>query len=419
MSAENRICFFSGDITRNGGTERVAAMIANGLSDRGFWVCFLSLVEQKPTPFFDISSAVPRYVLKGDGKWVSPGPGYLPLVPKLRKFLKQQEIKVLIDIDIVLDVLSLPAAAGRETKVISWEHFNVLYEREFLYRRAILHLTARFSDYIVTLTRQDQENYEKLLHRKGRIAFIYNPIEVEVFSEGKEENAFIRKEKQRIEVREQEEKKQKEADQKRAEQEEKEQKEVEQKTPDQEQAEQKEKALITVGRLIERKGIDMLAGIAPRLLKKHRDWKWYVLGDGDLRGLLEETIAQYGLEEQLILTGNVTNVEDYLKKSAIYVMMSRIEGLPMCLLEAARCDLPCVSFDIPTGPSEIIEQGKNGFLIPAFDVERMEEILDRLMEEDAALKQLTETAAGYRKTLEAKFSKEAILNQWEELLGKL
>ena len=394
MSAENRICFFSGDITRNGGTERVAAMIANGLSQRGFSVCFLSLVEQKKIPFFDISAAVPRYVLKEDGKWVSPGPGYLPIVPKLRKFLKQQEIKVLIDIDIVLDVLSLPAAAGRETKVISWEHFNVPYEREFLYRRAILHLTARFSDYIVTLTRQDQENYEKLLHRKGRITFIYNPIEPEKFSETKKEKAFQGKERRRIEA-------------------------IEQNTVDQERAEQKEKALITVGRLIERKGIDMLAGMAPRLLKKHKDWKWYVLGDGELRGLLEETVAKYGLEKQLILTGNVTNVEAYLKKSSIYVMTSRIEGLPMCLLEAAGCDLPCVSFDIPTGPSEIIEQGKNGFLISAFDVEKMEETLDRLMEEDAALKELTEAAAGYRKTLEAKFGKEAILDQWEKLLGKL
>lgn len=394
MSAENRICFFSGDITRNGGTERVAVMIANGLSNRGFSVCFLSLVEQKENPFFDISETVPRYVLKEDGNWVSPGPGYLPMVPKLRKFLKQQEIKVLIDIDIVLDVLSLPAAAGRETKVISWEHFNVPYEREFLYRRAILHLTARFSDYIVTLTRQDQENYEKLLHRKGRITFIYNPIEPKKFSETKKEKAFQGKERRRIET-------------------------IEQNTADQERAEQKEKALITVGRLIERKGIDMLAKIAPRLLKKHKDWKWYVLGDGELRGLLEETVAKYGLEKQLILTGNVTNVEAYLKKSSIYVMTSRIEGLPMCLLEAAGCDLPCVSFDIPTGPAEIIEQGKNGFLISAFDVEKMEKTLDRLMEEDAVLKELTEAAAGYRKTLEAKFSKEAILDQWEELLGKL
>lgn len=394
MSAENRICFFSGDITRNGGTERVAVMIANGLSNRGFSVCFLSLVEQKEPPFFDISEAIPRYVLKEDGNWVLPGPGYLPMVPKLRKFLKQQEIKVLIDIDIVLDVLSLPAAAGRETKVISWEHFNVPYEREFLYRRAILHLTARFSDYIVTLTRQDQENYEKLLHRKGRITFIYNPIEPKKFSETKKEKAFQGKERRRIEA-------------------------IEQNTADQERAEQKEKALITVGRLIERKGIDMLAKIAPRLLKKHKDWKWYVLGDGELRGLLEETVAKYGLEKQLILTGNVTNVEAYLKKSSIYVMTSRIEGLPMCLLEAAGCDLPCVSFDIPTGPAEIIEQGKNGFLISAFDVEKMEKTLDRLMEEDAVLKELTEAAAGYRKTLEAKFSKEAILDQWEELLGKL
>lgn len=69
------------------------------------------------------------------------------------------------------------------------------YEREFLYRRAILHLTARFSDYIVTLTRQDKENYEKLLHRKGRITFIYNPIEPKKFSKNQERESLPGKRK--------------------------------------------------------------------------------------------------------------------------------------------------------------------------------------------------------------------------------
>lgn len=75
MSAENRICFFSGDITRNGGTERVAAMIANGLSQRGFSVCFLSLVEQKKIPFFDISAGCPQVCVEGGRKVGFTGAG--------------------------------------------------------------------------------------------------------------------------------------------------------------------------------------------------------------------------------------------------------------------------------------------------------------------------------------------------------
>lgn len=70
---------------------------------------------------------------------------------------------------------------------------------------------------------------------------------------------------------------------------------------------------------------------------------------------------KYQLENQLILTGNVSNVSEYMQQASIYVMTSRSEGLPMVLLEAAQNGLPMVSFDIQTGPSEIIEDGKNGF----------------------------------------------------------
>lgn len=71
-----KICFFSGDITRSGGTERVAAMIANGLQQTGrYEIVFLSLVEKNKDTFFPLDSAVSRYAL-GE-KWISPGPGYL------------------------------------------------------------------------------------------------------------------------------------------------------------------------------------------------------------------------------------------------------------------------------------------------------------------------------------------------------
>ena len=129
-----KICFFSGDITRSGGTERVATMIANELAKQGnYEIIFLSLCEQNEKPFYVLEQCIKRYKL-GE-KWLNPGPAYFPLIPKLRRFLKEQSVDVIVDIDIVLDVLSIPASRRMKTKVVSWEHFNCDYEMSIFYRR--------------------------------------------------------------------------------------------------------------------------------------------------------------------------------------------------------------------------------------------------------------------------------------------
>lgn len=361
---KKRIAFFSGDITRSGGTERVSTMIANGLARRSnVEVMILSLVEQAKQPFFEIRDDIPCFTLKNDGKWMNPGLSYAPLIPRLRKFLREHKVDVIIDIDIVLDVLSIPACVGLKTKVISWEHFNVAHEQSQLYRKVILHLTMCFSDYIVTLTERDLESYRKLLKKKEKADYIYNPINMTADSV---------------------------------------------KTA----AMEERNALITMGRLIEVKGIDMLAEVAPKILREHRDWKWYILGEGEERALLEKVIRENRLENQLILTGNVTNVGAYLCKSSIYVMTSRHEGLPMSLLEAMTYRIPCVSFDVPTGPSEIIADGQNGFLIPAFDVEQMQERIEQLIHDEALRTRMSDRTADTIK----KFEGEKILDKWEQLL---
>ena len=159
---KKKICFFSGDITRSGGTERVASQIANALVKEGTYeICFLSLVEQEKEPFYPIDSAIERDQL--GNHWINPGPGYLPLIKRLGKFLKDKQIDIIIDIDIVLDVLAIPASRRLKTKVVSWEHFNCEFEQQVLYRRLISKLTAHFSDYVITLTEEDKENYGKIL----------------------------------------------------------------------------------------------------------------------------------------------------------------------------------------------------------------------------------------------------------------
>ena len=359
---QKTICFFSGDITRSGGTEKVSATIANMLQRQGrYRVVFLSLTEENPEPFFPIESDIQRYRL-GE-KWIKPGPAYIKYIPRLRRFFKAQDVDVIIDVDIVLDCLSIPAAKGLKTKVISWEHFNYQFEQSVLYRRLILKYAVRRSDYIVTLTEADREQYAQHSGRREGIRAIYNPMEAAVFAPGLE----------------------------------------------------KEKLIVTVGRLVPQKGINYLADVAGIVLKEHPHWSWLLLGEGEERAFLEEKIRVCHLENRLIPEGTVQDVGGYLQRAQIFVMTSRWEGLPMCLLEAKAYGLPCVAFDVPTGPSELILDGTNGFLIPPFDLEEMAEKIGRLIN-DAALR---EQFSGNAVLGTEKYSGEYILSQWNEVIGQL
>lgn len=357
-----KICFFSGDITRSGGTERVSCMIANALVKEGkYEVCFLSLCEQREAPFYEIEASIHRYKL-GD-KWLSPGPGYIPMIPKLRKFLKEQNIDIIIDIDIVLDVLAIPAVKGLQTKVISWEHFNCDYEMSMLYRKLILKFSVKYSDYVITLTEGDRVRYGELTGRTQNIEAIYNPMKMQ--------SGHC--------------------------------------------AEKKENWIVTAVRLVPDKGIDYLAAIASAVLEKNQDWKWFVLGEGEDRGLLEKTIQEKKLEGRLLAPGLVSDVGEYLRKAKLFVLTSRIEGLPMCLLEAKTYQLPCVSFDILTGPNEIIEDGVNGFLVEPFLCETMVSKINELISDEELLERFSENA---EKNID-KFQMEHILENWNRVLNRL
>ena len=96
-------------------------------------------------------------------------------------------------------------------------------------------------------------------------------------------------------------------------------------------------------------------------------------------------------------------------------MTSRAEGLPMCLLEAKAFSIPIVSFDIQTGPNEMVEHGRNGYLIPPFDCQDMAEKLMLLMGDES----LQEQFAAHAQDNLAKFQMDYILIQWNQVLQLL
>lgn len=357
------ICFFSGDITNSGGTERVASIIANELSkNKEYKISFVSLTEKKESPFFEINPKIERYKL-----YDMPVRGITHIVQicnRLKNVVKNNKIDILIDIDGILDMYSLVVKLFTKVKVISWEHFNYYQHPAVGHRKYTRKLAGRFADAIVTLTNEDKGYYEKNIKIKCPIEFIHNPV----MNLDKNYEYDLNS-----------------------------------------------KTLLSVGRLTYQKGFDMLLDVANIVLKKHLDWKWIILGEGEDRQMLEDKIKKLSLAGRVILKGNVSNVDDYYKSSSIFVLTSRFEGLPMTLLETKPFKLPVVSFDIKTGPKECIIDKKNGYLIKEFDIEDMAEKIEMLIENKDLRKSFSENALNDIK----KFELESIIKKWNNLLERI
>ena len=355
------ICFLSGDMSRTGGTERVLSIIANELSKQKnkFNIHILSITNENNTSYFNLENEIKNdRILKS--KDVNFKKQYFQVVKGIRHYIKENNIDILIDVEVIASLFSIPATRFTKTKLISWEHFNFYEDNGSHLRIYARKLAARFSNCIITLTEHDKQNYLNNLDIKGKVEYIYNPIE-----------------------------------------------EV-----DDMECNIKSKQIISVGRLTYQKGFDMLCDVAKVVLKDNKGWKWLILGDGEDKDKLRSKIKEYGLENKLILKGNVSNVEEYYKNSSLYVMTSRFEGLPMTLLEAKTYKLPIVSFNCLTGPSEIVKNNVNGYLINPENVEAMSNKLNILMNDENKLKEFSSNA---QIDIE-KFELKPIIERWIEVL---
>lgn len=143
----------------------------------------------------------------------------------------------------------------------------------------------------------------------------------------------------------------------------------------------KESIILTVGRIIPSKNH---AKLIDSFLKLNMpDWKLYIVGGNALRmNLLEELRAKVnslGASDRIKLTGSVRDVDQYYRMSKIFVFTSESEGFPNVIGEAMAASLPVVSFDCMAGPSDMINDGVNGFLIEMNNYLRLEDRLRLLM----------------------------------------
>lgn len=320
-----KICFFIDDISQCGGTERVCLIIANKLCDLGYDVKILNVLNKKDS-FFECDPRISLHTLLNNyierklkyKKWYK--------IWKMRRLLVHWGIDVVIDVDTTLSNLTIPAVNGTLIKIISWDHYSYYKAKEYQPRMDALELIKRYNVPLVVLTKADRELYiDNEAVSPNIIHQIYNPLTFE-------SDCYIEHESRKV---------------------------------------------IAVGRFTYEKGFDLLLQAWSIIESQYTDWHLEIWGDNGLNMSKQLHDLKNKLHLQNVsLNKSTKDVRSKMADASIFVLSSRFEGLGIVLLEAATMSLPLVSFNCLNGPKEIVEDGKNGFLV---EPENIQELANKLM----------------------------------------
>ena len=170
-----------------------------------------------------------------------------------------------------------------------------------------------------------------------------------------------------------------------------------------------------MGRLEWVKGYDRLLDAWKIVSDKHSDWHLDIFGVGTWEQDLKNQQRNLGLEDKLTIHPATPAINVEYSNSSIFVGTSHFEGFPLVLLEAMQVGLPCVAFDCPFGPSAVISNGENGFLVQDGRIEELASKISLLIE-DSNLR-----AVFSRGALETskKFAVNIVMEQWNQLFNNL
>ncbi|MGC8494382.1 MAG: glycosyltransferase [Syntrophobacteraceae bacterium] len=164
--------------------------------------------------------------------------------------------------------------------------------------------------------------------------------------------------------------------------------------------------VLAIGRLAAEKDFGLLIRAFAKA-RGNSKARLLILGEGEKRSELEALVHSLKLERDVGLPGFVENPYSYMAGASMVVLSSRWEGLPTVLVEALHCGTPVIATDCPSGPREILEEGRYGQLVPVGDVDAMARAMRAVLSGAVRLPP--------RRCL-ARYELEPIVSQYERIL---
>ncbi|MEF2953582.1 MAG: glycosyltransferase family 4 protein [Blautia sp.] len=353
-----KICFIDFDMSITGGVEQVTANLVNELINY-YEVHVISILQTKPEWAYKLDGRVHYHSLLYEE--VRLRQCMTETFVKLRKYLKGNKIDVAFLMGNYPGIVSVFVRPFVKTKFVFCDHGALMNQWERKDIRYIRLITSKMCDKTITLTKKSMEDYIKKFHLKNKVDYIYNWLELP-----KEEIIY----------------------------------------------EKESKKILSVGRFGKEKGYDLLLKVAEKVFAACPEWEWHLYGDGETFQETLDMSKKKGLEHNLIFHGNCSDIYYEYRKYALLVLTSYREGLPLVLLEGKANKLPMVSFDVQTGPNEIIQSGINGYLIEPYDVDEMAGKIIELLKDKELRKAFSDNSYKDIK----KFDKNTVLQKWMEII---
>ena len=357
-----KILIYIGSL-KSGGAEKVVSHMAN------YWahtheIVLLTDVSEKED-FFEIHSKVKRistgFLVSKKNifiKYFSHLKGLL----QLRKIIKDTKPEIIISHLPVANVRMLLSTFNLKIPLIVEDHNNPAFNKIPQPWRILRPIMYMFTNKVVLLTEDLKKHYHKGLQSK--IVIIPNPLNIPRNIINSNEVIL------------------------------------------------KHPTFISTGNFRYIKGYDLLIQAFSHVVKVYPDWYLTLLGDGKERKNLSLLAEKLGVSDKIDMPGRVNNPYTLLKQAEIYVLSSRSEGFPVALCEAMGVGMPCISFDCPTGPSDIINNNHNGLLIEYLNVEKLAEAMIKLVENSNLRERLSKEALKINNDLEIS----VIMKKWETII---
>lgn len=338
-----------------GGTERATSNIANRLLQYQHSVHIINIYRDEPHFALDDRICYAQICESNKAKQIL----------SVAKYLKRNKMDVLVVIEAMGGLSAYPAAKLAGCAVVIWEHANYYQNQGISYIQKVRQFELKHCDAYIVLTDKDKRYFEQFFSIHTRLRRIYNiapalsdaPYSLE------------------------------------------------------------SKTIISVGHIHRIKNFIAIPDIGKLVFSRYPDWRWKIYGapSGKEYEKIKRKIEEYNLQDYIIFAGRSDSIQEEYQKASMYVMTSLQEGLPMVLLEAKANKLPLISFDIQTGPDEIIRDGINGYLIEPYDVEQMAEKICGLIESKDLRQSMSD-----RSCLDLeKFHADPIMEQWMNLLNDI
>ena len=154
---------------------------------------------------------------------------------------------------------------------------------------------------------------------------------------------------------------------------------------------EKYQTIVAIGRLEPVKNFDLILDSLPLITSSN--YRLIILGDGSLFDHFTERIKSENLSDKVILKGYTANIYPYLQGADVFVLSSDFEGMPGALIQAMAMGKCCIATNCPTGPAELIQDGKNGFLVNVKDTVSLAARLDETLNNKLLRKQLGSKAS--------------------------